>query len=63
MLHVGEVNTETAQRISGRLLGLAGVAEVTVVPDEQVAFLKVDSRQLDEVQMNSTLTELGLNQA
>jgi copper chaperone CopZ len=39
-----------AGRLSARLLQVPGVAEAVVVPEEGVAYLKVDSKRFDKQQ-------------
>ena len=48
MFHVGEMDAEKARALSQRLTVLSGVKEVVVIPEEGVAFLKVDMKQWDE---------------
>lgn len=48
LLHVGELDEEEARRLTLRLRGITGVAEAVVVPEDGVAYLKVDQRALDE---------------
>jgi MFS family permease len=47
-LHVEVADAEVAKAIEQRLLEVAGVAEVMVVPDEKAAYCKVDSKVVDE---------------
>ncbi len=48
MLAVGEVAAEDAARLADSLRRVPGVAEAVVIVEEQVAYLKVDRKQLDE---------------
>jgi MFS family permease len=53
LLHVGDMDEAGAQRLSERLAGVPGVAEVVVLAEEGVAYLKVDRRQLDEAALRA----------
>ncbi|HET7569620.1 MAG TPA: MFS transporter [Gammaproteobacteria bacterium] len=44
---------EERERLSARLLSIAGVAEAVVVAEEGVAYLKVDNRELDETALEA----------
>ena len=48
LLRVGRLANEEADRLAERLLSVQGVADAVVVADEGVAYLKVDSKELDE---------------
>ena len=48
MYHTGELNEENARLLSQKLTALNGVVEAVVVPEENVAFLKVDMQHWDE---------------
>ena len=47
LLDVGIMDEKSAEALAGRLGQVPGVAEVVVVGDEGVAYLKVDSKQVD----------------
>lgn len=47
LLNVGKVNAQEAEQLSRRLLAVTGVAEAVVVCEENVAYLKVDRKQVD----------------
>jgi MFS family permease len=47
MVHLEEADTRSADELAEVLKGVAGIAEVAVVLEERVAYLKVDTRQLD----------------
>lgn len=49
LLKVGEMTAAQAARLAGELLAVRGVAEAVVCGEEGVAYLKVDSLQLDRV--------------
>jgi len=46
-VHVGEVDTKQAQILVMRLTSIRGVAEAVVIPEDGVAYLKVDKKALD----------------
>lgn len=47
LLHVGDMNTAAAQQLAQRLSQVRGVVEAIVIPEDGIAYLKVDSRVLD----------------
>jgi MFS family permease len=47
-LNVGPLNAEHAKTMADRLIRVAGVADAVIVPEDGVAYLKVDRRMLDE---------------
>lgn len=53
IMRVGEVDPEEAEAVAARLESLPGVAEAVVIPEEGVAYLKVDRRVLDESQLRA----------
>ncbi|ADJ29798.1 MFS transporter [Nitrosococcus watsonii] len=57
-LSIGKVNPDEAQLLAKRLAQVTGVADVVVVAEEGVAYLKVDSERLDK----TALTEFGPEQ-
>jgi MFS family permease len=48
MFHISALSAEDARRLEQKLKAVMGVAEASVMADEGVAYLKVDSRRLDE---------------
>jgi MFS family permease len=48
LLRVGPVEVNAASALAARIGAVAGVAEAVVVPEDGVAYLKVDTRTLDE---------------
>ncbi|MEW6354222.1 MAG: MFS transporter [Pseudomonadota bacterium] len=48
MLNVGKVDAAQAQSLAQRLLTVPGVKEATVIAEDGIAYLKVDSKVLDE---------------
>ncbi|VAW71796.1 Inner membrane transport protein YajR [hydrothermal vent metagenome] len=48
LLNVGKMNDSDAQHVAMKLTAVQGVAEAVVIGDEGVAYLKVDSKALDE---------------
>lgn len=53
LLNVGTVNETEAQRLAMHLTRIPGVAEVVVVADDGVAYLKVDRHALDEAALQA----------
>jgi hypothetical protein len=56
LLKIGTLDPDAAQSLERRLAAMAGVAEAVLVPEEGVAYLKVDSRVVDY----SALEELAV---
>ncbi len=48
LLHVGVLDEEQARHLTLRLVQVPGVAEAVVIPGDESAYLKVDSKALDE---------------
>ena len=48
LLRVGEVDENRAEKLVDQLNAVRGVAEAVVIPEDGVAYLKVDSRKLDK---------------
>jgi predicted MFS family arabinose efflux permease len=53
IMRVGEVDPEEAEAVAARLESLPGVAEAVVIPEEGVAYLKVDRKRLDESRLRA----------
>jgi len=51
LLNVGKMSDSDAQNLAMRLTAVQGVAEAVVIGDEGIAYLKVDSKALDEAQL------------
>jgi len=47
LLHVGKLDKAQAQTLVMKLTGIRGVAEAVVIPEDEVAYLKVDKKALD----------------
>ena len=47
LLNVGKVDKQQAQALVVKLTGIRGVAEAVVIPEDGVAYLKVDQKALD----------------
>ncbi len=47
LLRVGEVSAERARQLVGELTRVTGVAEAVVIPEDGIAYLKVDLQALD----------------
>ena len=48
LLNVGPLDETKADQLALKLSQVAGVAEVTVIAEDEVAYLKVDKQQLDQ---------------
>lgn len=48
LLQVGELDEAGARDLAMRLTAIRGVAEVVVIPEDRVAYLKVDNKDLDK---------------
>lgn len=48
MLNVGVIGTEQAQHLAARLMQVPGVVEAVVIVEDGIAYLKVDSKLLDD---------------
>ena len=55
MFHISALSEEDARRLEKQLGDVQGVTEATVMADEGVAYLKVDSRRLDEPALRALL--------
>ncbi len=53
LVRIGSRSAADAPRLSGQLLKVPGVAEALVVPEEGIAYLKVDSKIFDRAQAES----------
>jgi MFS family permease len=47
MLRIGTVNDDEAHHLVGELTAVRGVAEAIVIPEDGIAYLKVDNKALD----------------
>lgn len=56
MFHISALSAEDARRLEQKLKAVMGVAEASVMADEGVAYLKVDSRRLDEQALRHLLS-------
>jgi MFS family permease len=55
MFHVPDLSAEEARRLEQRIASVAGVTEVAVATEEGAAYVKVDSRRLDETALRALL--------
>ncbi|MDT8387631.1 MAG: MFS transporter [Thiogranum sp.] len=53
LMRLGSLDEEGARLLAGRMAGVTGVAEAVVIAGDQVAYLKVDPRVLDEEALNA----------
>jgi len=59
VLNIGVINPAEADQLATRIGGVPGVSEVTVIAEEESAYLKVDNEQLDI----DALNEFSINRA
>ncbi len=57
LLRVGELDPVAAQQLAQRMTAVPGVAEVVVIAEDQVAYLKVDPDSLDEPALEALLPQ------
>jgi hypothetical protein len=50
-LSVGQIDAQHAKAVADRLAQVQGVAEAVIVPEDGIAYLKVDRQALDEDQL------------
>ncbi|MDO8705719.1 MAG: MFS transporter [Sulfuricaulis sp.] len=55
MFHVRKLSAAEARRLEEKLAGVRGVTEAKVIAEENVAYLKVDGRRLDEQALRKLL--------
>ncbi len=48
LLNVGDIDQARARTLNDALSGIRGVAEAVIIPEDQVAYLKVDNKILDK---------------
>lgn len=53
LLRIGKLSDEAARRLSQRITAVRGVAEVVVIAEDEVAYLKIDQHALDEEALNA----------
>jgi hypothetical protein len=59
VLNIGDIDSSEADRLATRIGAVPGVAEVTVIPHEEEAYLKVNNQELDLEALN----EFSVNRA
>ena len=47
LINVGPIDKDRARSLAARLTGIRGVAEAVIIPEDGVAYLKVDKKALD----------------
>ena len=52
LINVGKVSEDEARHLTFQMTQVTGVAEVTVIIEEGVAYLKVDKHALDEEELS-----------
>ncbi len=57
MVNLGEISAAAAADLSARLRGVPGIADAVVVPDEGVAYLKIERERLDRRRLEALLNE------
>jgi MFS family permease len=55
MFHVPDMSAEQAHRLEQQIAAVTGVTEVAVATEEGAAYVKVDSRRLDEAALHALL--------
>ena len=48
IVHIGKVSPAQAQELQAKFLAMSGVFDAMIVPDEEVAYLKVDRKVIDD---------------
>jgi hypothetical protein len=56
LLRIGALDPVAAQQLAQRISAVPGVAETVVIAEDGVAYLKVDTRVLDEDALNIAVT-------
>ena len=59
LLRTGRIDDAAAGRLASQLTAVRGVAEVVVIAEDQVAYLKVDQKTLDEDALTALAVESG----
>lgn len=59
MLRVGGLDPSAAQQLAQRITAVPGVAEAVVIAEDEVAYLKVDPRLLDEDELSAVVGTNG----
>lgn len=59
LLNVGSIDGRQAEELTTQLLQVEGVKEAVVVAEDEVAYLKVDSRALDQEALRRFATDAG----
>ena len=59
LLRIGRISSETATEISRRLRDVPGIAEAVVVPEDGVAYLKIERERLDRGRLEAALNQGG----
>jgi MFS family permease len=57
MIRIAEVSDEQARHLVGKLTAIAGVAEAVVIPQDGIAYLKVDLNALDRERLKAFSVE------
>ncbi|MEW6039530.1 MAG: MFS transporter [Pseudomonadota bacterium] len=57
MVNLGEISAAAATDLSARLRGVPGIADAVVVPDDGVAYLKIERERLDRSRLEALLNE------
>jgi hypothetical protein len=52
LLKIGQIDKQQASQLTKCLTGIAGVAEVVVIIEDEMAYLKVDRKKLDMAALN-----------
>jgi len=52
LIAVGDISAERARGLTGELMALVGVAEAVVIPEEGVAYLRVDAKRFEPASLD-----------
>lgn len=57
MINVGPVDEQRARKLVGEITSVTGVAECVVIPEEGIAYLKVDNHAIDKQELKQFSTQ------
>jgi MFS family permease len=57
LISLSNVDTLSTEQLAAEMLGIIGVEEVTLHPEDAVAFLKVDNQRLDKARLQELITQ------
>ncbi len=59
VLRIGPQDPANARQLAARITAVRGVAEAVVIPEDEVAYLKIDQQVLDEVALSAFATPVA----